>query len=97
MKTKNILLAGVAVLLAGTAQAMEINPYIGADYVYSHADYKSDRASWDNALEKDYNSAAINLGMRPIQYFSLEGFFQQSAEENGAKIIRNNMTLLRQL
>lgn len=86
MNKKSILLAGAAILLAGTAQATEINPYLGVDYVYSHADYKSKHANWDKSLEKDYNSGAVNLGMRPSQYFSLEGFFQQSAKEKGARI-----------
>lgn len=83
---KEILMAGAAVLLAGTAEAMEINPYIGMDYVYSSADYKSDNNTWDKALKKDYNSGAVNVGMRPSQYFSLEGFFQQSTKEKGAYI-----------
>ena len=95
MNTKNILLASAAVLLSGAAQAMEINPYMGVDYVYSHADYKSDRANWDDALKKDYNSAAFNLGMRPTQYFSLEGFFQQSAENKGARLFQNDVPTTR--
>ena len=82
---KAILLAGVAALISGAAQASGINPYMGVDYVYSKADYKSDKAAWDKALKEDYNSAAFNLGMRPNQYFSLEGFFQQSAEAKGSK------------
>ena len=82
---KGMLLAGVAILLAGTAQAMEINPYIGADYTYSKADYKSDNATWDKALKENYNSLGANLGMRPSQYFSLEGFFQQAMEAKGSK------------
>ena len=86
MNRKTILLAGAAALLSGTVQAMEINPYMGLDYVYSHADYKSDHAAWDKALKKDYDSGAVNLGMRPSEYFSLEGFFQQSAKSKGALV-----------
>lgn len=82
---KAILLAGIAVLMSESVQAMEINPYIGADYTYSKADYKSDDAVWDKALKEDYNSLGANLGMRPSQYFSLEGFFQQSMEAKGSK------------
>lgn len=86
MNRKVILLAGAAVILAGAAHAEEVNPYIGLDYVYSHADFKSDNNAWDKSLKKDYNSGAVNLGMRPSQYFSLEGFFQQSASEKGSRI-----------
>lgn len=85
MKRQGILLASAAVLFANTVQAKEINPYMGVDYVYSKADYKSDHASWDKALKEDYNSALFNLGMRPSKYFSLEGFFQQSAKVKGSK------------
>ena len=83
---KEMLMAGAAIFLAGAAQAAEINPYMGLDYVFSSADYKSDNNSWDKALKKDYNSGAVNLGMRPSQYFSLEGFFQQSTKEKGSYI-----------
>ena len=86
MKTKAILLAGAAVLLSNAAQAAELNPYIGMDYVYSHADFKSDKAVWDKALEKDYNSLSFNLGMRPVQYMSLEAFFQQSGDAKGSHV-----------
>ncbi|MBR1605098.1 MAG: porin family protein [Alphaproteobacteria bacterium] len=92
MKLKGMLLTGAAMLaMANVADAMEIHPYVGLDYVYSKADYKSDRAGWDKALEDQYNSAAINLGMRPSQYFSLEGFFQQSAEAKGSKMLSEEL------
>ncbi len=84
---KEILMASAAVLLSGAVQAAEINPYIGLDYVFSSADFKSDDNAWDKALKKDYNSGAVNIGMRPSQYFSLEGFFQQSAKEKGSFIV----------
>lgn len=83
---KEILMAGAAMFLAGAAQATEINPYVGLDYIFSSADYKSDNNTWDKALKDNYNSGAINLGMRPNQYFSLEGFFQQSTKEKGSRI-----------
>ena len=82
---KVMLLASAAILLSTAVQAAEINPYMGLDYAYSKADYKTDKATWDESLKEDYNSLAFNLGMRPSQYFSLEGFFQQSAEAKGDK------------
>lgn len=87
MKVKGMLLTGAALLvMANAAHAMEINPYIGLDYTYSKADYKSDRSNWDKVLKEDYNTMAMNVGMRPSRYFSLEGFFQQSAEAKGSKM-----------
>ena len=86
MKVKGMLLTGAALLvMANAAHAMEINPYVGLDYAYSKADYKSDKASWDKVLKEDYNTMAVNVGMRPSRYFSLEAFFQQSAEAKGSK------------
>ena len=89
MNKKIILLAGAAMFLTGTASAMELNPYIGLDYVYSKADFKSDRLSaFDTQSLKDhYNSGMVSIGMRPLEYMSLEAFFQQSAEQKGDKII----------
>lgn len=85
MNKKGILLAGAALLMAGSASAAELNPYVGLDYVYSKAHFKSGTLSGfsTNNLKKNYNSGAINLGVRPDQYFSLEAFFQQSDSQKG--------------
>ena len=89
MNKKSILLAGAAILLANSANAMELNPYIGLDYVFSKADYKSERLRvFDtNKLEDKYNSGMVSMGIRPFEHMSLEAFFQQSAEEKGEKFI----------
>lgn len=77
---KTLLLAGVACLFSVSANAMDVakefRPYIGLDYVYSHADYK------DLVLEpkKSYNSGMVSVGTWISPYASLEAFFQQSAE-----------------
>jgi len=79
---KICLLAGVASVFALNAQAMDwgmngmIRPYIGADYIYSHADNNS----YAKDAKKDYNSWAVNMGMDITRYASLEGFFQQAFE-----------------
>lgn len=85
MNKKGILLAGVACLIAGSANAAELNPYVGLDYVYSKAHFKSGTLSGfsNHNLKKNYNSGAINLGIRPDNYFSLEAFFQQSDTQKG--------------
>ena len=89
MNKKIILLAGAAMFLTGTASAMELNPYIGLDYVYSKADFKSDKISaFDTrSLKDNYNSGMVSMGIRPLEYMSLEAFFQQSAEQKGDKIV----------
>ena len=77
---KALLLAGVACVFSANANAMDmmkdIKPYIGLDYVYSHADYKD----LERDPKKSYNSLAINAGMWMTHYASLEAFFQQSDE-----------------
>jgi len=92
MNKKAILLAGAAVFLAGSASAMELNPYVGLDYVYSKADFKNDRLSAysTDSLKDDYNSAMISMGIRPLEYMSLEAFFQQSGERKGDNIVDAN-------
>ena len=51
-----------------------VRPYMGADYVYSHANH----GSFAKEAKKDYNSWAVNAGIDIARYTSLEGFFQQA-------------------
>ncbi len=82
---KTLLLAGVACLFSVSANAMDLSrefrPYIGLDYVYSHADYKD----MVKEPKKSYNSGAINVGTWITPYASLEAFFQQSAKTKSHK------------
>ncbi len=90
MIKKSVLLAGVAVLLANSANAMEfkdLNPYVGLDYAYSKADYKG--KEYDKKLKDEYNSGIFNAGIRPMDNFSLEAFFQQSGELKGGKYMED--------
>ena len=77
---KALLLAGVACVFSANANAMDMmkdfRPYIGLDYVYSHADYKD----LERDPKKSYNSLDVNVGMWMTHYASLEAFFQQSDE-----------------
>ena len=59
----------------------EFRPYIGLDYVYSHADYKD----MVREPKKSYNSGAVNVGTWITPYASLEAFFQQSAKTKAYK------------
>lgn len=80
---KALLLAGAACVLFSTqanAQQMfgeQIEPYIGVDYIFSHADYKDA----GNRLKKDYNSGAVNLGTRLGKYAGLEAYYQQTGSK----------------
>lgn len=77
---KFYLLAGVASVFALNAQAMDwgmdklVRPYVGADYIYSHAHH----GSYAKEAKKDYNSWSINMGAEIAKYTSLEAFFQQA-------------------
>ena len=73
---KTLLLAGVACLFSFGANAEDYKPYVGLDYVFSNANIKK-----EYNVKKDYNSGAINAGMKVGDYMGLEAFFQQSMEE----------------
>ena len=91
---KFYLYATIASVIASQAQAVDfgmhdswINPYIGADYIYSHADV----GGYAKSAKKDYNSWAVNMGAEIAKYMDIEAFFQQAFErkahdETGAKI-----------
>lgn len=78
---KTLLLAGVASVIAFGASAAEyhfpkLEPYMGADYVYSYA--KFGRSA--GALKKSYHSGAVNMGARMYDNLGLEAFFQMSGQ-----------------
>ena len=86
---KTLLLAGVACLFSYSANAMDLSqdlkPYVGLDYVYSHANYKNDasRLEKNKFIKDDYNSGAINAGVMIDDYTSIEAFYQQSGTRKG--------------
>lgn len=82
---KTLLLAGVACLFSFGANAAdysmkELKPYVGLDYVYTNANVKK-----DTHVKKDYNSLAINAGVKMNDHIGLEAFFQQSGERKSMK------------
>lgn len=82
---KTLLLAGVACLFSFGANAAdyslsELRPYVGLDYVYTDANIKK-----ETRIKTDYNSGAINAGIRFYDYLGLEAFFQQSGERKSMK------------
>ena len=77
---KTLLLAGVAALVSFNANAMEMKPYVGLDYVYSMADI--DKVDGEKMFEEDLNAFAITAGAKLHKNFGLEAFYQQSMEES---------------
>ena len=77
---KTLLLAGVAALVSFNANAMEMKPYVGLDYVYSMSDI--DKVDGEKLFEEDMNAFAITAGAKMHKNFGLEVFYQQSKEES---------------
>ena len=77
---KTLLLAGVAALVSFNANAMEMKPYVGLDYVYSMFDFED--GDMDKVVEDDLNAFAITAGAKMHKNFGLEAFYQQSKEES---------------
>ncbi|MBP3686788.1 MAG: porin family protein [Alphaproteobacteria bacterium] len=79
---KIYVLAAAASVFAMNAQAADwsmgnlVRPYIGADYVYSHAKHGAIASD----AKKDYNSWMVNIGTDIARYTSIEAFFQQAGE-----------------
>lgn len=76
---KALLLAGAVCLFgAAEAQAMNVDPYVGMDYVYSDMDMNHGA---DNRLENKFNSLSINAGAKLHENFGVEVYYQQSDAE----------------
>ena len=89
---KSLLLAGVAVsLLPINANAIELKPYVGLDYVYSNAS-TNDLVIQDVFVGKDlyknkFNSLNINVGTSVNNYLDIEAFYQNSAKAKGEMLV----------
>lgn len=84
---KILLLSGVACLMAVNAQAgiynwqkFLIRPYIGADYVYSHAHQGNDAKNF----KKNFHSGKADLGMEWNKRIYTEFSYQMSGELKNA-------------
>lgn len=75
---KYLLLAGVASIMSFNANAMEMKPYVGLDYVYSMMD--TDKVAGETIVDENLNAFAINAGVRMHKNFGVEAFFQQTEE-----------------
>lgn len=72
---KALLLAGVASLFAANAQALELTPYVGADYNLNFVNKSGDL---DYEVPGKYHSASINVGTKVSPYFAVEAFGELS-------------------
>lgn len=76
---KVLLLAGVAALFAVNANAADVKPYVGLDYVYSMADI--DKTEGHQLFEEDLNAFALSAGAKLHKNFGVEAFYQRSESE----------------
>ena len=59
--------------------ARAITPYIGLDYMYSDADFGQKDGKW---LEHKFDGGAASLGLKLTNNFAIEGFYQQTVNNN---------------
>lgn len=83
---KTLLLAGVASVFALNAQALELTPYVGADYNMNFVHATSD---WAGALPGKYHSGSVVFGTKVTPYFATEIFGELSKHENKRDIHTN--------
>lgn len=86
---KALLLAGVAALFAGSANA-EIRPYVGLDGSYSSLDWAY---NFENFAEDDYQTLSVIAGAKLHRNFGLEAFYQFSGNEKNSANFGENEDL----
>ncbi len=76
---KTLLLAGVASVFALNAQALEVTPYVGADY---NLNFLNKASVYDGFLPGKYHSGSIVAGAKVSPYFATEVFGELSKHAN---------------
>ncbi|HCU58734.1 MAG TPA: hypothetical protein DIC64_02000 [Alphaproteobacteria bacterium] len=76
---KTLLLAGVASVFAFSAQALELTPYVGADY---NLNFTNKASLLDGLMPGKYHSGSIVAGTKVSPYFATEVFGELSKHEN---------------
>lgn len=84
---KALLLSSAFVLLAGRALALEVQPYVGADYVYTWADVKNSRY-----IEDRYQAGLFSLGAMVSSNWGLELSYQQSLQNKKNSVLGQTKT-----
>ena len=72
---KTLLLAGVASLFAVNAQAIELTPYVGADY---NVNFLNRSSNLDYQVPGKYHSGSIVAGAKVSPYAAVEAFGELS-------------------
>ncbi len=72
---KTLLLAGVASVFAFNAQAVELTPYVGADY---NVNFVNKASYLDGIIPGKYHSGSINVGTKVTPYAAVEVFGELS-------------------
>ena len=72
---KTLLLSCAAILFANQAKAVDVQPYVGADYIYSFADIEH-----QNAFKHRFNAFDLSFGVMATSTIGLEVFYQQSEQ-----------------
>ncbi len=76
---KILLLAGVASVVAMSANAFDFTPYAGVDYNYSLTHHDDSMNGW---MPGHANSGSVVLGTALGQYTGVEAFYQLSNKEH---------------
>jgi len=72
---KTLLLAGVASLFAVNAEALELTPYVGADY---NLNFVNKSSNLDFMVPGKYHSGSLVAGAKISPYFAVEAFGELS-------------------
>ena len=77
---KKLLLTSAIALFTLSAQAGDIKPVIGIDYVYSDIGLQN---GWEYLAHDKYSSINLTAGAKVGKHFGAEAFFQHSNERDG--------------
>lgn len=78
---KALLLAGVAAFVASNVSAVELVPYVGADYNYTFSHW-ANRFGVDGEFPGQYHSLTVVAGTKVTPYAGVEAFGEMSRDEN---------------
>lgn len=82
-----MMVAATALVVAGNANALEYNPYVGVDYVNSVVNTKG-----AENFKPHYDSGAINVGVNMGKYAGVELFAQKSDTDKRSDGLKTNFT-----
>ncbi|MDR1026530.1 MAG: porin family protein [Lactobacillus sp.] len=78
-----MMVAATALVIAGNANALEYNPYVGVDYSHSKTNVRM--GGGNGHFGPHHDSAIVNVGMDIGKYFGTEVFYQRSGTDKRNK------------